>query len=83
MARTVIRLNFPSEEHSRIVLRALKPETETAPTRRSKIRVRRDGKELILSLEAKDTSALRAAVNSYLRFVYLAKTTLDVAEALR
>ncbi len=81
-ARAVIRLGFPSEDRSRIVFGALEPEARTAPTPRSKVLAERRGRSLVLTLEARDTSALRAAVNSYLRFVYLAVATLDAVEGL-
>jgi len=66
-AQAVIRLNFSSEKELRVVLEALKPETITPPTRRSKVQITSEGNNLKLSFEAEDTSALRAAINSYLR----------------
>ena len=67
-AQAVIRLNFSSEKQLKVVLEALKPETRTSPTRRSKVQIMSEGNSLTLSFEAKDTSALRAAINSYLRW---------------
>ncbi|KPV64306.1 MAG: Transcription factor Pcc1 [Candidatus Bathyarchaeota archaeon BA2] len=66
-AQAVIRLNFSSKKQLKVVLEALKPETRTAQTRRSKVHVKGEGSKLTLSFEATDTSALRAAINSYLR----------------
>ena len=76
----VIRLNFPSERHSKIVFCALEPETKTTITPRSRVQIQREKNSLRLSFEAKDTSALRAAINSYLRFVHLTKTVVDIIE---
>jgi len=81
-ARAVIRLGFPSEDRSRIVFGALEPEARTAPSHRSKVLVERRGRSLVLTLEARDTSALRAAVNSHLRFVYLAEAAVDAVKDL-
>jgi len=70
-ASAVIRLKFPSEEETRMIQIALKPETETSPTRRSKVHAKREGRDLTLIFESKDTSALRASVNSYLSWLLL------------
>ena len=66
-AQAIIRLNFSSEKQLKILLEALKPETKTQPTHRSKVQMKSEGNSLTLKFEAKDTSALRAAINSYLR----------------
>jgi len=81
-AQALIRLNFPSERDVEIALQALQPEAKTAPAARSKVQVRGEGRNLILSFEAKDTSALRAAINSYLRWVHLTKDVVGLLIAL-
>jgi len=81
-AQALIRLNFPSEKDVEIALQALQPETKTAPAARSRVQVRGEGRNLILSFEAKDTSALRAAINSYLRWVHLTKDVVGLLIAL-
>jgi len=78
-AQAVIRLNFSSEKQLKVVLEALKPETRTAP-RRSKVHVKGEGNSLTLIFEATDTSALRAAINSYLRFTSMAINVLGLME---
>jgi len=75
-AQAVIRLNFSSEKQLKVVLEALKPETRIPPTRRSKVQIMSEGNSLTLSFEATDTSALRAIINSYLRWIHLAKTVV-------
>ena len=81
-AQAIVRLSFPSEKLSKIVLQALKPETKTTPTRRSMIRIEGEGRNLTLSFEAKDTSALRASVNSYLRWIALVNEACSVLDSL-
>ena len=71
-AHAVIRLNFSSERQLEVVLQALKPETETSSTNRSEVHMTVEGQRLFLDFRAKDTSALRAAVNSYLRLIGVA-----------
>ena len=79
----VVRLNFPSEERLKIVLGALEPETTTPPSPRSRVKVEGRDNKLILSFEATDTSALRAAVNSYLRWVSLVNDMCSALDSLR
>jgi KEOPS complex subunit Pcc1 len=71
-AQAVVRLNFSSEKQLHVVLQALKPETETSSTSRSKVHMTTEGQSLILDFKAKDTSALRASMNSYLRLIGVA-----------
>lgn len=49
--------------------KALKPETETPSSDRSNTIVEIKDDQLVISTEASDTSALRASLNSYLRWV--------------
>ena len=71
-AKAVIRLIFSSEKQLMIVLGALKPEAETSSTNRSKVEMKTEGQMLLLHFRATDTSALRAALNSYLRLIGVA-----------
>jgi tRNA threonylcarbamoyladenosine modification (KEOPS) complex Pcc1 subunit len=41
------------------------------------VTVKKDGNILTLIFEAKDTSALRASINSYLHWIHLTKDVLD------
>jgi len=65
----VVNLDLPSEDRLKIVLSALEPETKTSTSTRSRVKVQAKGNTLRLNIEATDTSALRAAVNSYLRWI--------------
>lgn len=80
-AQAVIHIDFPSERHLAIVLKALEPEAKSPATSRSRVRVKGEGCRLTLSFEASDTSALRAAVNSYLHWIALIKDTYTVLES--
>ena len=71
-AQAVIRLNFSSENQLEVVLEALRPETETSATPRSEVHMKTEDQSLILEFRARDTSALRAALNSYLRLIGVA-----------
>jgi tRNA threonylcarbamoyladenosine modification (KEOPS) complex Pcc1 subunit len=79
-AKAVTRLRFPTERHLETVFRALEPEVMKAATVRSKAKLRKDDRFLILKIEAKDTVALRAALNAYLRWI---NAVLSVIEILK
>jgi tRNA threonylcarbamoyladenosine modification (KEOPS) complex Pcc1 subunit len=57
------------EEVVEAVLNALSPEVESPSSERSSTDVRRGVDGIVISTEASDTTAMRAAVNSYLRWV--------------
>ena len=75
--RAVIRLSFKSERYLKTVLNALKPETGKSPSSRSRTKVEKEDGKLKISFEAKDTPALRAAINAYLRWISLTKNMLE------
>ena len=77
-AKAILRLKFPSERHLEIVFSALKPEVDKPATLRSKAVLEKEGTFLILKVEAKDTVALRAALNAYLRWINSASYVLEV-----
>jgi len=57
------------EELVEAVIDALRPEVESPSSERSSTDVRRGVDGIVISTEASDTTAMRAAVNSYLRWV--------------
>jgi tRNA threonylcarbamoyladenosine modification (KEOPS) complex Pcc1 subunit len=59
---------------------ALKPEVERSATMRSRAELEKDGAFLVLKVEARDTVALRAALNAYLRWISSVLDVLDVLE---
>lgn len=62
-------MELPSERDVQAAIRALEPETDTS--RRFSVELGSSGNVLILRVVSKDLSALRAALNSYLRWIYL------------
>lgn len=84
-AKARINLRFPNKKQLSAIFTALKAETHSSLTSRSKVSIAKEDKTLTLTMlfEAKDTSALRAAVNSYLHWVRLTKDVLDSIEETR
>lgn len=62
--------------HAEVVRRALSPElTERIP--RTKVEVASAGDEVVIGIEAEDLTALRAALNSYIRWGNVAEETAE------
>jgi KEOPS complex subunit Pcc1 len=68
-AKATIRLHFSSVKHLETVYRALMPETKKSTSTRSKASLEKNRTFLVLKVNAKDTVALRAALNTYLRWI--------------
>ncbi|MEM3696804.1 MAG: KEOPS complex subunit Pcc1 [Candidatus Bathyarchaeia archaeon] len=79
-AKAVVRLKFPSKKHLDIFLKALEPEVKKPATARSKANVERIEDSLILRVEAKDTVALRATLNAFLRWINSLASVIEVLE---
>ena len=67
-AVAAVRLNLHSEQKLKTILASLEPETNS-PTSRSRASLTKEDGYLLLKVEAKDTIALRAALNAYLRWI--------------
>jgi tRNA threonylcarbamoyladenosine modification (KEOPS) complex Pcc1 subunit len=80
-ANAVLRLKIP-ERNLEIVYKALMPETAKPATARSRANLKIENNFLILTIEAKDTVALRAALNAYLRWVSAVCGVLSVLDKL-
>jgi KEOPS complex subunit Pcc1 len=68
-AKATIKLRFFTEKQAETIIKSLKPETEYSITTRSHTSLQKEGKHLTLKVEAKDTIALRATLNAYLRWI--------------
>jgi tRNA threonylcarbamoyladenosine modification (KEOPS) complex Pcc1 subunit len=77
-AKAVVKLKFPSRKHLEIFAKALEPEVKKPATTRSKANIEKREKFLILMVEAKDTVALRATLNAYLRWINSVANVLEV-----
>jgi tRNA threonylcarbamoyladenosine modification (KEOPS) complex Pcc1 subunit len=81
-AKAVVRLKLPSKMILEIVYRALMPEAAKPATTRSKADLKIENNFLVLAVEARDTVALRAALNAYLRWVSAVCNVLSVLDKL-
>jgi tRNA threonylcarbamoyladenosine modification (KEOPS) complex Pcc1 subunit len=80
-AEAEVEIAFPLPRMGQIIAEAIHPELENSPAERSEVRliVEENGK-ITLYISATDTSALRAALNSYLRWISAITKTLKIFE---
>ncbi|MCK4243337.1 hypothetical protein KAX03_00500 [Candidatus Bathyarchaeota archaeon] len=58
-------------EYAQAFYSALHPETHFSPTQKTRVQIKLDDNILTLNFESQETSSLRGAVNSYLRWCIL------------
>lgn len=69
MATAQVQIPLGSSRDALAISRALVPEAKSRWNPRAKVAVSRRNRTLLLRVVARDTAALRALLNSYLRFV--------------
>jgi KEOPS complex subunit Pcc1 len=79
-AKATIRLQFSSEKRLTALVNALTPEINRQITTRSKTTLTKEKQFLVLDVEAKDTVALRATLNAYLRWINSTMNVLETVE---
>ena len=77
-AEITIEIGLSSSKLAETVYRTLLPETKQPSGFRSHVSVKHQGKQLELHILADDIVALRAASNTFLRFVAVAVKTVNV-----
>lgn len=71
MKKAVFEFNFNSIKEAEIISESMKPEIEhNIP--KTDVSIKIEKKKIILEIKAKDISSLRAACNSYLRWMKIA-----------
>ncbi len=78
--KAAIQLRFSSEQQLTALIDALAPEIHKQISTRSKVDIVQDGQLLVLNVEAQDTVALRAALNSYLRWINSTISVLQIID---
>jgi KEOPS complex subunit Pcc1 len=82
-AKAVVHLPLQSQKQLNAVIDALKPEIQRQIGIRSKTAISNDELTLVLAVEAEDTVALRAALNSYLRWINAELNVLETVDKER
>jgi tRNA threonylcarbamoyladenosine modification (KEOPS) complex Pcc1 subunit len=79
-AKATVRLRLSLEKQLTTIFAALTPEAQKPVGTRAVASLVREGSFLVLKVEAKDTVALRAALNAYLRWIGSTLNVLEVIE---
>ena len=79
-AKSEIIIEFESEEFAKTIFTSIKPEEADIPSKRTNITLSLNGRKIYLLINAKDTTALRAAMNSYLRLIKVAQNILETVK---
>lgn len=72
------QVEFEDTKQAEIVLKAIEPELVSSPSERSTVNLDLRGNLLCVDIQAKDTTSLRASVNSYTRWILLSLDVIDV-----
>jgi len=78
-ASATVNLKIASEKRIELILESLRPEVNDHHSARSSVDLEINGPFLVLKVEARDTTALRASLNTYLRWI---DSTLRVLKLL-
>jgi tRNA threonylcarbamoyladenosine modification (KEOPS) complex Pcc1 subunit len=68
MIYSKILIEIP-EEFSEVICSSLRPESEMPSSSRSHVNIHIQEEGILLTIKASDTTAMRAAINSYLRWI--------------
>ena len=67
-----ITIEFDSDEQAKIIYDSILLEFETAPDYRSSMTIELNGSNILISIDAEDSTSFRASVNSAIKWVNLA-----------
>ena len=79
MRSAIIEIEFEERKDLDIIFRSVKPEVEKEIPK-TKVSIEKIDNKMILRIESKDTSSLRAACNSFLRWIETARYVKEVIE---
>ena len=77
--RCSITIPFGDERSASSVLGAVEPERVFSPSGRSQVKVQREGSSILLDVVSEDVTSMRAAINSYLRWLILGSRMAEMA----
>ncbi|MBQ2652685.1 MAG: hypothetical protein IJF83_03950 [Methanobrevibacter sp.] len=70
--KSSITVEFESDEQAKIIYDAIILEFETAPDFRSSMTIGLDGSNILIDIDAEDSTSFRASVNSAIKWIKLA-----------
>ncbi|MHA1583004.1 MAG: KEOPS complex subunit Pcc1 [Candidatus Baldrarchaeia archaeon] len=79
----LLEVTFKEEKHAQIAFQAILQETTRMTGSRSQSSLTVENKRLVLDIESKDLTSLRATLNSYLKWFLIIKNILQIVELER
>ncbi len=73
-----LEVELDTQKEAEILYEALKPEIKSSNSSRTTSWVKIKDKRIILEVQARDSTSLRASVNSYLRWINLSCQLLEL-----
>jgi KEOPS complex subunit Pcc1 len=71
-------MEFENQWEAEVILKSLEPEIASAPSKRSSTNLKIVNNVLKMEIDAADVTILRAAINSYLRWIRLSYDVLKL-----
>ncbi len=71
-------MEFENQWEAEVILKSLEPEIASAPSQRSSTHFKQVNNILKMKIDAADVTSLRAATNSYLRWIRLSYDVLKL-----
>jgi len=81
-AKVSVRIKFSNSKQLITAVTALKPEVNSPVTHRSNVELQIHDCFLTLTVDAEDTTALRATVNAYLRWIASTISVVEIIECM-
>lgn len=76
-----LKIEFEDSIQANIVMNALKPELNSSPSERATVKLTLEkGNIMDVNIKASDATSLRAAINSYLRWIMLSVDVINVKD---
>lgn len=79
----MLEVTFKEEKHAQIAFQTILQETTRMSGSRSQSSLTIENKKLVLDIESKDLTSLRATLNSYLKWFLIIKNILQIVESER
>jgi len=81
-AEAVVTIEMEDPQEARLILNSVKPEVQHPASYRSRVQARRRGRKIELKFLSTDSTALRASINSFLRFILACRRVMSEVKAL-
>ena len=77
-AKAQIEVTFDSNKDAQVIFEALMPELHSAPSDKADAKLEIEKNKVLVTISAEDASAFRAAINTYLRWIKVSKSLMEV-----